>query len=143
MGLFSKILKPITNLIGEVLGFLTGTDFDDQQQAGGVLVNKQSNIDPIPVIYGRRKVGGVRAFISTGGGKKNEYLYIALVLSEGEIDAIEEIYINDTLHTDAKYSGLISVDITKLGSDDQTYSSLLSGADSTWGQTTGLGALPI
>ena len=133
MGLFSKILKPITNLIGEVLGFLTGVDFDDQQQAAGVLVNKQSNIEPIPVVYGRRKVGGVRAFISTGGGKKNEFLYIALVLSEGEIDAIEEIYINDTLHTDAKYSGLISVDTTRLGADDQTYSPLLSGADSTWG----------
>lgn len=133
MGLFSKLLKPITNLIGEVLGFLTGTDFDDQQEASGVLVNKQSNIEPIPIIYGRRKVGGVRAFISTGGGKKNEYLYIALILSEGEIDAIEEIYINDTLHTDEKYSGLVAVDTTKLGSNDQAYSTLLSGADSSWG----------
>lgn len=132
MGVFDFILKPIQNLLGEVLGFLTGADFDEQDQASGVLVNKQSNIDPIPVVYGRRKVGGVRAFISTGGGTKNEYLYIALVLSEGQIDAVEEIYINDTISTDSKYSGLVSTQVF-LGSDDQTYSTLLAGADSTWG----------
>jgi hypothetical protein len=42
MGLFDFILKPIQNLLGEVLGFLTGADFDGQDQSSGVLVNKQS-----------------------------------------------------------------------------------------------------
>lgn len=137
MGLFDFILKPIQSLFGEVLGFLTGTDFDEQDQASGVLVNKQSNIDPIPVIYGRRKVGGTRVFISTGGNK-NEYLYMAIVLSEGYIDAIEEVYINDELSikngsivSGSKYDGLIGFGFG-LGTDQQTYIPLLAGADASW-----------
>lgn len=131
MGFFSKIFKGITNLIGDVIGFLVGADFDDQSQAEGVLVNKSSNIANIPVIYGTRKVGGTRVFLSTSGND-NKYLYIALVLAEGEIDSIGDVYINDTLSTDSKYSGLVSLD-KKTGTDDQTYSTLLAGATDTWG----------
>lgn len=138
MGVFDFILKPIQSLLGEVLGFLTGTDFDDQDESAGVLVNKQSNIDPIPVIYGRRKVGGTRVFLSTGGNK-NEYLYMVIALSEGPVDAVEEIYINDelwlkdeTVVSGTKYSGLITHGIA-LGGDSQAYISMLSGADVTWG----------
>lgn len=131
MGLFSKIFKGITNLLGDVIGFLVGADFDDQSQAQGVLLNKSSNIANIPVIYGQRRVGGTRVFLSTGGSK-NEYLYMALVLCEGEVDSIGDVYINDTLSTDSKFSGLVS--ITKYtGTDDQTYSSVLAGATDTWG----------
>jgi len=133
MGVFDFITKPLQSLLGDIIGFLVGVDFDEQKdQAQGALVNKQSNIDPIPVVYGERKVGGVRVFVSTGGGKKNEFLYIALVLCEGEIQAIDEIYINDKLSTHSDYSGLISTQ-KFLGTDDQASSSLLAGADDTWG----------
>ncbi len=44
----------------------------------GVLVNKESNIDPIPVIYGTRRVGGTRVFVHTQGGDKNIYLCIII-----------------------------------------------------------------
>jgi hypothetical protein len=64
--------------------------------------------------------------------RKNEYLYIALALCEGEVEEIGDVYINDVLSTDSKYSGLVS--ITKyLGTDAQTYSTLLAEADDTWG----------
>ena len=33
-----------------------------------VLVNKQSNNEYIPVVYGRRRVGGTRAFVGTSNG---------------------------------------------------------------------------
>lgn len=133
MGIFSSIIKGITGLLGDIVGFLIGVDFDDfDDQAQGALVNKQSNIDPIPVVYGSRKVGGVRVFVSTGGGKKNEYLYMAIALCEGEIQAIDQIYVNDKLHTHSDYSGLISV-TKKLGTDGQQYASLLAGADDNWG----------
>ena len=133
MGVFSSIIKAFTNLLGDIVGFLIGVDFDDfEDQARGALLNKQSNIDPIPVVYGKRKVGGVRVFVSTGGGKKNEFLHIALVLCEGEIQAIDEIYVNDKLHTHADYSGLITVD-KKLGSDSQAHSAILTTADDSWG----------
>ena len=75
---------------------------DAQKQAkkaadamSGVLVNKESNIEPIPVVYGERRVGGVRVYVKTAGGKKNEYLYIALALCEGEIESISGIEIDD------------------------------------------------
>lgn len=100
----------------------------------GVLVNKESNIEPIPVIYGERRVGGVRVFVSTrdaSGGDKNEYLYIALALAEGEVNSITDIKINDKPITDAKFNGLYSYNV-HLGTDDQTYDTLLAEAGSDW-----------
>ena len=112
----------------------------------GVLVNKESNIEQIPVIYGERRVGGVRVFVSTDGTYKtvggetnwytgyhpdtlsyddvsptqtNEYLYIALVLAEGEVESITDIIIDDLPWNDAKYAGLVNYNVY-LGSDSQT-----------------------
>jgi hypothetical protein len=131
MGFFSKLFKGVTNLIGDVVGFLVGADFDQQTQAQGVLVNKQSNNAALPVIYGTRKVGGTRVFVSTGGNK-NEYLYIALALCEGEIDSIGDVYINDTISTDSKFSGLVTIN-KYTGTDSQTYDTMLANATDTWG----------
>lgn len=97
----------------------------------GVLINKESNIEPIPVIYGERRVGGVRVYVKTAGGKKNEYLYIALALCEGEIESISSIEIDDTPITDSKYLGLYSYQ-TFLGTDDQTVSTLLQESGAEW-----------
>jgi hypothetical protein len=138
MGILSSIGDFFSGIMGDIIGFLVGVDFDDvEDQAQGALVNKQSNIDPIPVVYGKRKVGGVRVFVSTGGGKKNEYLYIALVLCEGEIEAIDEVYINDKISTHNDYNGLLQID-KKLGTDGQLASGVLVGGggdtpDDTWG----------
>ena len=111
---------------------------DAQKQAkkaadamSGVLVNKESNIEPIPVVYGERRVGGVRVYVKTAGGKKNEYLYIALALCEGEIESISGIEIDDTPITDSKYLGLYSYQ-TFLGTDDQTVSTLLQESGAEW-----------
>lgn len=114
---------------------------NDEQR--GVLLNKESNVEQIPVIYGTRRVGGVRVFVSTEGKiaddgtflgewneatgeydeelptPTNEYLYIALVLCEGEVQDITDILIDDTLSTDPKYTGLVNINVYK-GSDDQT-----------------------
>jgi predicted phage tail protein len=135
MGFLSDLVKSITGAIGDVVGWLLGIeepDYDDQNR--GALVNKQSNVAAIPVIYGTRKVGGTRVFVSTGGGKKNEYLYIALALCEGEIDSIGDVYINDVLSTDSKFSGLVTIE-KYTGTDSQTYSTLLAEADDTWGSS--------
>ena len=83
--LFSRTLKP------EVPDFGTN-DFEETER--GILVNKQSNNASIPVIYGERLVGGTRVFIETSG-TDNTYLYVALVLSEGEVNSIEEIRVDD------------------------------------------------
>ena len=100
----------------------------------GVLLNKESNIEPIPVIYGERRVGGVRVFVSTkdvSGGDPNEYLYIALAMAEGEVESITDFYIDDTPITDSKYSGLYTVNV-HTGSDTQAYDPLLTEANPAW-----------
>jgi hypothetical protein len=100
----------------------------------GVLLNKESNVEPIPVIYGTRRVGGTRVFISTQdetGGDPNEYLYIAHVLCEGEINAVSQIKFDDILITDARFSGLVTHNV-HLGTDNQTYDSLLTEANAGW-----------
>lgn len=70
----------------------------------GVLLNKQSNDANIPVIYGERLVGGTRVFMETSG-TDNTYLYMAIVMSEGEINSIQEIRVDDKVVT---WSGSLS-----------------------------------
>ena len=116
-----------------IISFLTGTnlqdkDFTDKQQ--GYLLNKDSNIQPIPVIYGERKIGGTRVFVSTSGST-NQYLYVILVLCEGEIKAIDDIYIDDVISTDARFGSLITVN-KYLGTDNQTADTLFVNADIGW-----------
>ena len=77
-------------------------DFEETER--GILVNKQSNNASIPVVYGERLIGGTRVFIETSG-TDNEFLYIALVLCEGEINSIEEIRVDDKVVT---FSGALS-----------------------------------
>ena len=147
--LFSRTLKP------EVPDFGTN-DFEETER--GILVNKQSNNASIPVIYGERLVGGTRVFIETSG-TDNTYLYIALVLSEGEVNSIEEIRVDDkvvtfdgalthgTVREVASSDGNFYKDSTShiqiqafLGKDDQVASSVLSTL-SSWGSNHNLSGI--
>ena len=123
-------------------------DFEETER--GILVNKQSNNSSIPVVYGERLIGGTRVFIQTSG-TDNEFLYIALVLCEGEINSIEEIRVDDKVVT---FSGALTDNTQRtvassdsnfykdsvsyitvephLGTDGQSASSLLSTL-SGWG----------
>jgi hypothetical protein len=101
-----------------------------QDAAKGVLLNKNSNIEHIPVIYGERRVGGTRVFVSSKdvpGGDNNEYLYVALVLCEGEIESVTDIKINEDPITDTRFNNLISYNV-HLGADDQVADTLLQEA---------------
>jgi hypothetical protein len=148
----SWVLRPKTP---EIPDFGTN-EFDDFEK--GLLVNKQSNDINIPVIYGERLVGGSRVFVESSG-TDNEFLYIALVLSEGEINDITEIRIDDKVVTwsgdladntqvtvdssDANYykdgESLVTVE-PHFGTDGQSASSLLSGL-SSWGSNHKLSGL--
>jgi hypothetical protein len=75
--------------------------FSSQDEAKGTLVNKDSNNNPIPVVYGKRQVGLTRVFVESSG-TDNQYLYVAGVLCEGGgagITAIDEVYVDDNLVT--------------------------------------------
>ena len=95
----------IGDIVEDVIGWLIpmpeipdfGTsDFDDTEK--GILVNKQSNDASIPVVYGERLVGGTRIYLQSSGDS-NTYLYMAIVMSEGEINSIEEIKVDDKVVT--------------------------------------------
>lgn len=134
MGLFDSIKKFVDNIfgaIGDVLGYVLGIDTDLEDKYKGQLINKSSNIQKIPVIYGERLVGGTRVFVSTGGGKKNQYLYIALVLSEGEVDSIGDIYINDIISTDSRFTNKATI-YKYRGTDNQAATTLFADADESW-----------
>ena len=139
--LFSRSMKP------DVPDFGTN-DFEETER--GILLNKQSNNACIPVIYGERLVGGTRGFIETSG-TDNTYLYVALVLSEGEVNSIEEIRVDDKVVT---FDGALTHGTTRevassdsnffkdstshiqvqafMGTDDQVASSVLTPL-SSWG----------
>jgi hypothetical protein len=88
----SWALRPKTP---EIEDFGTNS-FDDFEK--GLLINKQSNDSNIPVVYGERLVGGTRVFMETSG-TDNTYLYMAIVMAEGEINDIEEILVDDKVVT--------------------------------------------
>ena len=157
MGLFkniinigSKAVDFVGDLVGDVIGWIMPQpeipDYGDNladQTNNGALVNKFNANAHIPIVYGTRKVGGNVVFLETSG-TDNQYLYMAIILSEGEINDITSILINDNQVTwsgdiadntqitvgsgDANfYSGasLITCE-PHFGSDSQTASSLLS-----------------
>jgi len=147
----------VGDILDDTLGWLNPIpeipDFGEMQidqNAKGVLLNKFSSNSFIPVVYGTRRVGGNVVFLETSG-TDNEFLYMAIVLSEGEINGITSIFVNDkelTLSgsiadntqrtissTDANFfdaentASLITVE-PHFGTDAQSASSLLQELDS-------------
>ena len=145
--IISKALSWIAPKPPEIPDFGT-TDFDDFET--GILLNKQSNDANVPIIYGTRLVGGTRVFMETSG-TDNTYLYMAIILGEGEINNITEIRVDDKPVTwassladntevevnssDSNFykdsTSLIRVE-PHFGSDSQTASTLLTTL-SSWG----------
>ena len=161
----NKILDPIIKVFSKALSWLVPEvdipDFgineaDDFEK--GVLLNKQSNDASIPVIYGERLIGGTRVFVETSG-TDNQYLYVAIILAEGEINDIKGIKIDDKDVTFASsFSDNTAVEVDSsdsvfykggeslirvephYGTDGQSASTLLSTL-SNWGSNHKLSGL--
>ena len=148
----SWILRP---KVPEIEDFGTNS-FDDFER--GLLINKQSNDSNIPVIYGERLTGGTRVFMETSG-TDNTYLYMSIVMAEGEINDITEIRVDDKVVTFASALSdgtAIEVDSSDAnfyknseslirlephyGTDGQSASTLLSTL-SSWGSNHKLSGL--
>tara|TARA_A100001388_G_scaffold157848_1_gene117738 strand:+ start:7333 stop:9282 length:1950 start_codon:yes stop_codon:yes gene_type:complete len=109
------IVKGFTNVVSGLVSAITSPfganidvpDYDigtDQAEAiQGVLLNKDSAISHIPVVYGTRKVGGTRVFVSTDG-TNNKYLYLAFVMAEGQINAFQKFFVDDNEVTLSSYT---------------------------------------
>jgi hypothetical protein len=91
-----------------------------QASAGrsNVMVNVQSNNDPIYPLYGRQRIGGTRAYVeaSNGAGARQgidadgeatntTHLNLILAMCEGEIAEIEQLWFNDTIVWDSAVNG--------------------------------------
>ena len=162
---FKKVFKGVISIFTKAISWLIPTpdipdfgvgEFDDFER--GILLNKQSNDAAIPVVYGERLLGGTRVFLETSG-TDNEFLYMALVMCEGEINAISEIRVDDKVVTftgamadntqrtvassDSNFykdgASYITIE-PHFGSDSQTASSLLSTL-SSWGSNHKLSGL--
>jgi len=102
----ATITAIITTIITTAISYIIAPKpkaprFNSQDEAKGTLVNKDSNNNPIPVVYGKRQVGLTRVFVESSGAD-NQYLYVAGVLCEGGgagITAIDEVYVDDKLVT--------------------------------------------
>ena len=95
------VMDIVEKAIGWLIDIPEIPDFGDRdfdQFEKDILVNKQSNDASIPICYGERLLGGTRIFIETSG-TDNRYLYVALVMCEGEINSIEEIRVDDKVVT--------------------------------------------
>lgn len=144
------VVDVVVDVVEDVVGWLIpqpdipefGDDYAEQQ-AQGILVNKFRANASIPVVYGTRKVGGNVVFLETSG-TDNQYLYMAVILSEGEINSVETLFVNENQVTlsgaltdgtqrtvassDSNFfadSSLITVE-AHLGTDSQSASTLLS-----------------
>ena len=144
------VVDIVVDVVDTAIGWLVPQpdipEFGDnfaEQQAKGVLVNKFRANGHIPIVYGTRKVGGNVVFLETSG-TDNQYLYMAVVLSEGEINGVTSLFVNDNQVTlsgtltdgtqrtvassDVNFfdeSSLITVE-AHFGTDSQTASTLLS-----------------
>lgn len=94
------VVSSVVNFIAQpFLGLLGGApDIPDaaaeSQRQQGVLITQQGSNINIPVIYGYRQVGGNIVYAETGADN-NRYLWVAYVLSEGPVEGLRELFIDD------------------------------------------------
>jgi hypothetical protein len=73
------------------------------------------------IVFGRCKVGGPIVFIHSATddqGRADGYFYAVVVLAAHRVQSIGDVWLGDTVATDAKFSGLVRID-RHLGAADQ------------------------
>ena len=67
-------------------------------QAQGVKLTRRGSSQPIPIVYGFRRIGGTVVYAETNG-TDNKKLYVVYAFCEGEIEGFKNIIIdNDQAH---------------------------------------------
>ena len=132
------IVDVVIDVVEEIGDFLFGwlipdipdmPDFEAMLNGDGIMVNKRSSADSLPVIYGTRRVGGNIVWLAVS--PDNQFLYMVIALCEGQVARFTELYIDDVLY--ATYTGSDSTYGTA-----QTISSLASASTSVPTNTSGL-----
>ena len=84
--------------------------------SSGTLVNSRDAAAPAQFVYGEVRKGGVVTFYESTGDK-NKFLHQVIVIAGHEVEAIDDIYINDQIADWNESTGLVSTAGT---GDDQT-----------------------
>lgn len=104
----------------------------NQELARGVLLNTSSTVEPIPVIYGTRRVGGARVFGPVVSGNSNALLHMAFAWCEGEVDRISSVEIDHRVSSASFWDGVVRQLEHALGADDQVAFAGLRGQKVGW-----------
>lgn len=87
------VTQPFMGMFGNMSGIPEPAAEAERQQ--GVLVTIQGGGDvPVPVVYGLRQLGGI-VFWAETGSDNNRYLWVGYALSEGAIEGIYQLSIDD------------------------------------------------
>ena len=125
----SGVVNAVSSVVSAVVNFvvtpflglfgLGSPDVPDTstESIKGVLVQHTGSDVRIPVVYGYRKVAGTVVFAETGSDS-NKYLWVAYVFSEGQVEGLREVWIDNTQ--------LPSVNISKLNNGERV---TVSGTD--------------
>jgi len=120
------VVDVVTDVAEEVISWIVPeppappefTENVQEQENRGILVNKILANSSVPVVYGTRKVGGNIVFLESSG-TDNEFLFMALVLCEGEIDSVQKIFINEN---EVTFTGALSDNTERtVASSDSNY----------------------
>lgn len=108
------------------------------EQFRGVPINTVSNVEPIPIIYGATRVGGAHVLRETTGSDFNMILHIVQILGEGPINAVREVYLDETPIGDPRFdppeagAGRFAEYTAHLGTGDQAADAELVALVTGW-----------
>ena len=132
------VVKAVVNVVSGVIKFATqafmgmlggapdlSNNASATQQAQGIQLQRSGSIASVPVVYGYRKVGAITPFIETGS-TNNKYLWVSYVFSEGPIEGLYKLYLND-------------IDVDTGNTSTSAIARLNNGetVDITWGKFSG------
>ena len=106
--IITGVVKAVGKVVSSVINFVASpfmgalgtpdatTDNKETARQQGILIQQQGSSSNIPVVYGYRKLAGTVVFAETGS-TDNKYLWVAYAFSEGPVEGIREIWIDDNL----------------------------------------------
>jgi hypothetical protein len=88
------------------------TSSTQSSSSSGQMINSTSNVEPIPIVYGRTRVGGNRVYIESSDGvgdiNGEQYLNMVFSICEGEMGNPYQMYFDDILVWDSSDTGTIN-----------------------------------
>jgi hypothetical protein len=123
---FVAIGNEVASYLGnELVKALTpDVDYSDRK------LNSRGPTAPRRIIYGEARVGGQVVYIESTGTDSKE-LHMVIALAGHECEEIGDVYLNDTISTNSKFSGKLSVYKQPLGGANANLGAFLSSRGKT------------